>query len=92
MRTLSVVYSNSCGLPVDGTCAVSGAAGDEVVCTVRVARKHSAVPELTGLQFDVNYDPSLLAIVSLQQEVCGEDGCEVKDLEASPLRQAMESD
>ena len=46
--------------------------------------KHSAVPELTGLQFDVNYDPSLLAIVSLQQEVRGEDG-EVKDLEISPL-------
>lgn len=80
-QPLILAYSNSCGLPLNSTCAVSGQVGDEVVCTIRVARKHSAVPELTGLQFDLNYDGSLFQVQSFQQESCSEAECVISNLE-----------
>jgi len=81
----SIVASNDCGLPLNGSCLIFGEAGEEKVCTLQLARKHSAVPDVTGIQFDLSFEGDLVRIIKMEDTVCVDDTCENVDLQASPL-------
>lgn len=71
----SVLATNDCGMPLNGSCLLFGEAGEQKVCSIYVARKHSAVPSVTGIQFDLSYESDLIRLVGLQDEVCVDGEC-----------------
>jgi len=81
----SIVASNDCGLPLNGSCLIFGEAGEEKVCTLQIARKHSAVPDVTGIQFDLTFESDLVRITRMEDTVCVDETCENVDLQESPL-------
>ncbi|NUN13438.1 MAG: hypothetical protein HUU55_07365 [Myxococcales bacterium] len=59
-----------CDLPPNAFCAIAGSAGVEVVCPLQLARVNEQTPLPAALQFTTTFDPTKVAIVRFQDEIC----------------------
>ncbi|NUN15524.1 MAG: hypothetical protein HUU55_18015, partial [Myxococcales bacterium] len=79
-------FSDPTCLPENAFCAVSGAAGNEVLCPILLARATFLTPIPAGAQWQINFDPAVVGLVGYQDEICvGPGNCNTVDVPPGAL-------